>query len=107
MFTHIEDSETIKTITKDDVLKFYKIYINPKSPKIKELSVSCESLKCADNNKPEDASTQTDSKTEDDDCKLSEDNIIITDIVDFKNGMCLGPTATPVAPLSTFYAKEM
>ena len=38
---------------------------------------------------------------------LSNDNIIITDIVDFKNRMCFGPSAAPVVHLSTFYDKEM
>ena len=106
-FADIEDAEAIKTITKDDMLKFYKTYINPKSPKIKKLSIHVKSLRCVDYHKPEDTSTSIDSISEENNYKLSEDNIIITDIVDFKNRMCFGPTATPVVPLSTFYAKEM
>jgi hypothetical protein len=144
LFVDTEDSENIKTISKDDILEFYKIYIHPKSPKIRKLSVHVRSLKCADN-KSEDKATSTDSKenekseekenkdnneskekenkddeSKDDDNKyaelerlkpenyiLSEENIIITDISDFKNGMCFGPTATPVVPLKTFYAEDM
>ncbi|RIA82106.1 Metalloenzyme, LuxS/M16 peptidase-like protein [Glomus cerebriforme] len=129
-YKHIEDSENIKTITKDDILEFYKIHINPKSPKIKKLSIHVRSLKCTDNI-PEVKSTLTDSNEtkvkdhENDKSKqeenefarlerskpenyiLSEDNIRIDNITDFKNRMCFGPTATPVVPLNTFYAEEM
>ncbi|CAB4379202.1 unnamed protein product [Rhizophagus irregularis] len=134
----IDDSEEIKTITKDDVLEFYKINIHPKSPKIRKASIHVRSLKCTDNNSVDKATT-TDSKENDkseekenkdnDESKekdqddentyaklerlkpenyiLSEDNIIITDLSDFKNRMCLGPTATPVVPLKTYYNEEM
>ncbi|GBB90257.1 hypothetical protein RclHR1_17150001 [Rhizophagus clarus] len=132
-----EDSENIKTIAKDDVLEFYKIHIHPKSPKVRKLSIHVRSLKCTDNkpgdkatdSKENDKSEEKESKdnneskesdNKDEDNKyaelerlkpenyiLSEDNIKITDISDFKNRMCFGPTATPVVPLKTFYAEEM
>ena len=37
------------------------------------------------------------------DFKLSKDNIIIEDIVDFKSKMYLGPAAFPVVDLKTYH----
>jgi len=118
-------------------LEFYKIHIHPKSPKIKKLSVHVKSLKCTDNkdaittsgnneskddgeivdkdilkNEDGEENNERDEKDKEivevkEDYILSNDNIIITDIVDFKNRMCFGPSAAPVVPLYTFYAKEM
>ncbi|CAI2166636.1 8731_t:CDS:10 [Funneliformis geosporum] len=118
----------IKTVTKDDILEFYKIHIHPKSSHIKKLSVHVNSLICTNNNindatndynnyenLSDDAKENAEENDENDEINeeieenyiLSEDNILITDIIDFKNRMCFGPSSFPIMPLSTFYAEEM
>ncbi|CAI2162512.1 19914_t:CDS:10 [Funneliformis geosporum] len=89
----IKDAEEVKNITKDDVLEFYKMYIHPKSSQIKKLSLHLRTFKSANDN--------VNSYT------LSEDNIIITDLDDFKSRMCFGPAVVPIVPLSTFYVQNM
>ncbi|CAG8434997.1 15960_t:CDS:10 [Funneliformis mosseae] len=68
---YIKDVEELKRSTKDDVLEFYKANIHPKSSKIKKMSLHLRSLRSANAN----VGIYT----------LTEDNMIITDIDDFKS----------------------
>jgi hypothetical protein len=92
-----EDSEAIKSITRKEILDFYKNHINPNSKCIKKLSVHVNSIS---NRVRKDV-------INDNDHKLSADNIIINSIGDFKNEMYFGPAPTPVKDLKTYYSKEI
>ncbi|RIA87766.1 Metalloenzyme, LuxS/M16 peptidase-like protein [Glomus cerebriforme] len=95
------DVEELRKIEKQDLLEFYKKFINPNSPVYKKLSVHLRSQKSnktklndgfVDEEKKDDVVV----KTEELELELKDYNEIINDMVLWKSHMKLGPTATPV-----------
>ncbi|RIA87179.1 Metalloenzyme, LuxS/M16 peptidase-like protein [Glomus cerebriforme] len=89
------DVEELRKITKQDLLKFYKTFINPNSPVYKKLSVHLRSQKSNKTKLNGGVVNEEENEVIIEELELKDYNEIINDMVLWKSHMILGPSVTP------------
>ncbi|KAJ3108951.1 Insulinase (Peptidase M16) [Phlyctochytrium planicorne] len=98
---NVRDAENVKTISKSDILAFFDQFLDPASPVVRKLSIHMRSHSLAST---ADEAIKAAAEGAKKDVGVNQLVVGLEDLPAFRMGLHLGPGASPVKPLTQFYA---